>query len=186
MVCASCASKVKSHSVRSGRGGNTWTKNSKKDFWGNSMSYKWADPTWHFYHSFAGKINEDFYRGHVHEIFSMIRNINMALPCPDCQKHAAAFFNNVRYTNYPTKESFRQLLLGFHNDVNRRTGKAAFPRSYLDKYDFSNFLIITQLFINTMKGYRSHLGGGFSDTRRRDIMVKNVRDWVNKYYMYFS
>ena len=94
--------------------------------------------------------------------------------------------DKMKKRSYPTKESFRQLLLAFHNDVNRRTGKPALPRSYLDKYEFSNFLAITQLFLNTMKGYRSHLGGGFSDTRRRDIMVTNIRGWVNKNYMYFS
>ena len=186
MGCASCASKSKGRSVRhKSTSGTTWAKNGEKDFWGNSMSYKWADPTWHFFHSLSGKIHEDFYKAHTAELFNMITNINMVLPCPDCQKHAGQFFKNVRYTNYPTKESFRRLLLSFHNDVNRRTGKAAFPRSYLNKYEFSNFLAITKLFLHTMKGYRSHLGGGFSDTRRRDQMIVTMRSWVNKNYMYF-
>ena len=186
MVCASCAAKSKGKSTFPKLRTESLAMMGWKDFWGNNMSYKWAEPTWHFFHSLAGKVHEDFYRANAHQIFSLVTNINMALPCPDCQKHANSFFKNIRYTSYPTKESFRQLLLAFHNDVNRRTGKPALPRSYLDKYEFSNFLAITQLFLKTMKGYRSHLGGGFSDTRRRDIMITNVRGWVNKNYMYFS
>lgn len=178
MVCSSC-SKLSQTPRRAAR------PPAKKDFFGNSMSYKWADPTWHFFHSLAGKINEEFYKAHTLEIFNMIRNICRVLPCPDCQRHAGAFFKNIRYTNYPTKESFRQLLLAFHNDVNRRTNKPALPRSYLDKYDMSNFIEITKYFLNTIKTYRSALGGGFSDTQARDAMRSNVTAWVNKYYMYF-
>ena len=116
MGCASCASKAEGQSVRhKSTSGTTWAKNGKKDFWGNSMSYKWADPTWHFFHSLSGKIHEDFYKANTAELFNMITNINMVLPCPDCQKHAGQFFKNIRYTNYPTKESFRRLLISFHN-----------------------------------------------------------------------
>ena len=186
MVCRSCAAKSKGKSVMPKFNTKSSTMMAGKNFWGNTMSYKWADPTWHFFHSLAGKVHEDFYRGNTLQIFNIIRNINMTLPCPDCQKHAASFFKNIRYTSYPTKESFRNLLLDFHNDVNRRTGKELLPRSYLNKYDFSNFLVITSLFLNTMKSYRSHLGGGFSDTRRRDAMITNLRNWVNRVYMYFS
>ena len=186
MVCASCAAKAKSRSSTPRLNTASSTIMAGKNFWGNTMSYKWAEPTWHFFHSLAGKVHEDFYIGNAQQIFSLVMNINRALPCPDCQRHAGEFFKNIRYTDYPTKESFRNLLLSFHNDVNRRTGKPILPRSYLDKYDFSNFLAITQLFLNAMTGYRSHMGGGFSDTRRRDTMISNVRGWVNRYYMYFS
>lgn len=186
MVCASCAAKARSRSSSSRLNTASSTIMGGKNFWGNTMSYKWAEPTWHFFHSLAGKVHEDFYRANTQQIFSLVNNINRSLPCPDCQRHAGEFFKNIRYTNYPTKESFRNLLLSFHNDVNRRTRKAALPRSYLNKYDFSNFLAITQLFLNAMKGYRSHMGGGFTDTRRRDMMMSNVRTWVNRNYMYFS
>ena len=186
MVCASCASKSKGKSTFPKLNTRSLAIMGGKNFWGNNMSYKWAVPTWHFFHSLAGKIHEDFYRTNAHQIFSLITNINITLPCPDCQKHADTFFKNIHYTSYPTKESFRQLLLSFHNDVNKRTGKPALSRTYLDKYEFSNFLAITNTFLNTMRKYRSRLGGGFSDTRRRNAMIANVRTWVNNNYMYFS
>ena len=120
MVCASCAAKAKSRSSTPRLNTASSTIMAGKNFWGNTMSYKWAEPTWHFFHCLAGKIHEDFYRANAQQIFALIRNINSALPCPDCQNHAAAFFRNIRYTNYPSKESFRGLLLSLNRGVVRK------------------------------------------------------------------
>ena len=181
MVCSSCSALSKSRpAVRRPR------NPVRNDFFLNNMSYKWADPTWHFFHSLGGMINKEFYKVHALEILNMVRSICRVLPCPHCQQHAGTFFKHVKYTNYTTKESFRQLMLAFHNDVNRRTNKPILHRSYLDKYERSNFIQITKLFLNTLKSYRSTLGGGFSDTRGRDAMRTSVKAWVNKYYMYLS
>ena len=51
MVCLSCMQK-KTRSRMPPR---------KKDVGNYYMSYKWAIPTWNFFHSFASKINADFY-----------------------------------------------------------------------------------------------------------------------------
>lgn len=185
MVCSTCESMKKKVAARKRTKTNVAIFGGK-NFWGNNMSYKWAEPTWHFFHCLAGKIHEDFYRANAQQIFALIRNINSVLPCPDCQNHAAAFFRNIRYTNYPSKESFRRLLLSFHNDVNRRTNKPILPRSYLNKYDCGHFINITNNFIRAMQSYKSTLGGGFVDTRQRQAMIRNIRTFRDTKYMYFS
>ena len=178
MVCASCGSLSKTISP-------PIKKNYRNAFYGNNMSYKWAIPTWQFFHSFAAKINEDFYKSHKLECLNLIRNVCRSLPCPHCQQHANQFFGNVNYKNYPTKESFRQLLLAFNNDVNRRTNKPLLSREDLNKYDNSVFLNITQYFLNTIKTYRGMMGGGLADTRARDAMRNYVTTWINRYYTFF-
>ena len=181
MVCLSCKGSTQSGAARKKR------LNNKKDFYlNNNMNYKWAPPTWDFFHSFTAKINEDFYKSHALECLNLIKAICRVLPCPYCQQHAADFFRNIKHHDYPTKENFRQLLLNFHNDVNRRTNKASLTRADLRKYDYSVFIKITQRFLHVLTSYRGALGGAFSDTRARDAMKNHIVAWVNINYRYFS
>ena len=48
----------------------------------------WAPPTWFFFHSFAMKINENFYQHNQNECLGIIIYICQNLPCPKCLKHA--------------------------------------------------------------------------------------------------
>ena len=159
--------------------------NIQNDFFGNSMSYRWSTPTWHFFHSFAAKVHEDFYRTHTREIFGIITKICQSLPCPDCQRHANRFFKNINYRQYPSKESFRRLLLNFHNAVNKTTRKASLLRSNISKYDFSNFFVITNQFLRVFGSYKARMGGGFSDSRRREKVIKDIRGWINNHHKNF-
>lgn len=181
MGCAACGQKTSRTSKRA-----STRQNRRNDFfYNNRMAYQWAVPTWQFFHSFAAKINEDFYKTHQLECLNIIKNICRVLPCPYCQTHAMNFFKHVDFKNYPTKESFRQLLLVYHNDVNRVTKKPKITRNDLNKYDNSVFINITKNFLNTIKSYRGTMGGGYADTQARDSMRNYITQWVNQYHIYF-
>ena len=173
MVCASCAAKSRARS------------SSKKDVGYYYMSYIWANPTWDFLHSFAARVNEDFYVVHKSGMLSLIKNLVAVLPCPDCQTHAMRFFSNISVQNIPTKESFRQLILRFHNEVNVKTRKQALSLENIEKYKTSNFLLITQNFLTIMSQYKSMLMG-FSETRARQSVLRTITNWVNKYGSHFK
>ena len=184
MVCKSCGS-LSGKATRTKTTSKSTRRSNANNFFGNNMSYKWAIPTWHFFHSFAAKIHESFYASHRLDSLNLIRNICRSLPCPHCQQHANAFFKNLRAADYPTKESFRQLLLEFNNDVNRRTKKPLLTRNDLNKYDNSIFFKITELFLQTLNTYRGTMGGGLPDTQSRRAMIHYVKNWVNRYHLYF-
>ena len=177
MVCLSCMQKKTSSSS---------TRSMKKDIAYLYMSYIWAVPTWDFFHSFATKIDSEFYSKNQRACLNLIVQICSVLPCPHCQEHAAAFFNSGRLRNTKTKEQLIQLLLGFNNDVNRRTGKPSLTLAHLQKYTNAHFINMTKQFLFIISQYKGTLGGGLSDSMGRKHMVAAVRKWVNTNYMHFT
>jgi len=159
---------------------------SKKDIANIYMSYIWARPTWDFFHSFAAKIDDNFYKKNRGSCLNLVVKICMVLPCPYCRVHAAKFFTAARLTRANTKQRLIQLLLAFHNDVNRRTGKKLLTLADLKKYERSHFINMTKQFIYIFSQYKGTLGGGISDTRGRQAMITQVTKWVNTNYVHFK
>jgi len=85
-----------------------------------------------------------------------------------------------------TKAQLINLLLAFHNDVNRRTGKALMTLADLKKYENSHFINMTKQFIYIFSQYKGTLGGGLSDTMGRRAMITQVTNWVNANYLNFQ
>ena len=177
MVCLSCMQKKTSSSS---------TRSQKKDIAYLYMSYIWATPTWDFFHSFATKINPEFYSNNQRACLDIIVQICHVLPCPHCQQHARAFFNINRIRNTKTKDQLAQLLLDFHNDVNRRTGKSVLTLAQLQKYKNAHFINITKQFLFIFSRYKGTLGAGLSDSMGRKKMIDAVRNWVNTNHMHFK
>ena len=75
------------------------------------MSRLWAPPTWYFFHTFAEKINTQFYRHNVSHCFNIIRQICYNLPCPDCRYHATNYINKIRFQDGSTKENLTLSIL---------------------------------------------------------------------------
>ena len=169
MVCLACMQKK----TRTASHPST-----KKDLGYLYMSYRWAVPTWDFLHSFAAKINANFYMAKRNEIIALIKKISMVLPCPTCQQHAKTFFRNIKSTNVPTKESFIQLILDFHNDVQKRTGKQLLTLASLEKYNRSVFNRIAHNFVVIFGSYKGALGAGFVDTIARKKVLSNLIGWI--------
>ena len=176
MVCSSCMQK-KTRTVSH--------PTTKKDLGYLYMSYRWAVPTWDFLHSFAAKINEDFYKSNKSEVIGLIKSIIVVLPCPTCQQHAKDFFKKVNAASVPTKADLIQMLLNFHNDVQKRTGKPVLTLASLDKYKNSVFPRMAQNFITIFGSYKGALGSGFVDSRARKSMLSNLTRWINTNYRNF-
>ena len=126
MVCLSCMQK------KSGR------ISKKKDINSNYMSYKWAIPTWYFFHTFAEKINPVFYKHNAASCFNIIRQVCYNLPCPDCRYHASNYINRIKLRDVSTKEDLKFVLFTFHNFVNQRLGKPIFALNQLELYRRAN------------------------------------------------
>ena len=157
----------------------------KKDVGNYYMSYKWAIPTWNFFHSFASKINADFYAANRTTCLKIITDIGRTLPCQQCQTHANAFFTPARLSGATTKKNFIKLLLDFHNDVNQRTGKPLLTLDNLKKYSCAHFINISRVFLSCFSGYQTTMHGGLSDRRARMNIIHYTRNWINIYYRNF-
>jgi len=168
------------------KSGGVSKKSAKKDIANIYISYIWAKPTWDFFHSFAAKISEEFYSKNQSSSLNLIVSICKVLPCPHCQEHAAKFFTKQRLVQTKTKAQLINLLLAFHNDVNRRTGKALMTLADLKKYENSHFINMRKQFIYIFSKYKGTLGGGLSDTMGRRAMITQVTNWVNANYLNFQ
>ena len=101
---------------------------------------QWSRPTWFFFHGFAEKINEQFYKVNYVKCFKyIIHNICKNLPCPICKYHASKYIKIVKHKDINTKQKLIQYLFIFHNSVNERVGKRKFEYNILKKYERLKF-----------------------------------------------
>lgn len=93
----------------------------------------WGPAIWYFFHGIAEKINKDKFEEQKDNLFRIMYIVCDNLPCPDCSEHAVKELKKINYKNINTKEIYKELLLEFHNRVNRRLKKTEFTKEDLDK-----------------------------------------------------
>jgi len=140
---------------------------------------KWGQPTWYFFHSFAEKINKDFYQKNAHECNNIIKQICNNLPCEFCTKHAKEFLKLHPLNKIKTKSEFKEYLFYFHNVVNLKTNKKEMNRSILKKYENSKFENIVKYFIQNFKK-REYVTLNFNNQLQRQDIIKKIINWLNK------
>ena len=101
---------------------------------------KWGIPTWYFMHTYAEKINENYYKENHIECFGIIRTICYSLPCPYCRDHAVSYLRRVPTGSINTKEKLKNFLWQFHNRVNKNTGKDEVDIKILEQYKYVNMV----------------------------------------------
>ena len=120
---------------------------------------KWGIPTWYFMHTYAEKINPNYYKNNKIECFNIIRTICYNLPCPYCREHAISYLRRVPTGSIDTKEKLKNFLWQFHNSVNKRTGKKEVPLDFIIQYKDVNMLkawiFFEQNFFSYYKVHRS-------------------------------
>ena len=140
---------------------------------------RWASPTWIFFHTYAAKINKDFFETNPPQCLAIIKNICKCLPCGECTRHVENYMKRVNATTVKTKEQLIQMLFVFHNTVSIRTQKPPFARSVLLNYESAR---IDGVFINFLNGYSSKYGpmapGKISNLGRRRGTARSVQDWM--------
>jgi len=149
--------------------------------------YRWAHPTWNFFHTFAAKVNKQFFEANRDQCLSIIKMACYCLPCPECTVHATTFMKTVNGNNIKTKEDLINMLFTFHNTVNRRLGKSQFTKSSLVMY---NSYRIDVAMVNFIKGYSSKYGsimsGMISTLGKRRSTAKAILGWMRANWNYFQ
>ncbi len=148
---------------------------------------KWSIPTWIFFHTFAAKINEDFYITNRKIILFIMKLICRHLPCSECSKHASNFMQKVNAQNVKTKKDFIEMFWTFHNSVNKRTGKNQFKKENLGKYNNFRMDFAFSNFINNYGSRFGFLTGGvMTNLHTRKQISKNMSNWMRLHWKYFQ
>lgn len=149
--------------------------------------YRWAPPTWIFFHTFAAKVNKQFFEANREQCLSIIKMSCYCLPCPECTRHAAHFLTRVNQNTVKTKEDLILMLFDFHNSVNRRLGKAQFTKESLVMYN--NYRIDIAL-VNFISGYSSKYGsimsGIISTLGKRQSIARAIQTWMKNNWNNFQ
>lgn len=149
--------------------------------------YRWAPPTWIFFHTFAAKVNKQFFEANREQCLSIIKMSCYCLPCPECTRHAANFLTRVNQNTVKTKEDLILMLFDFHNSVNRRLGKAQFTKESLVMYN--NYRIDIAL-VNFISGYSSKYGsimsGIISTLGKRQSIARAIQTWMKNNWSHFQ
>ena len=109
------------------------------------MSSFWSSPVWLFFHTFAQKINKDFFKKKRIQCLQIIAQIcSVYLPCPMCRRHATAYIRK-HLTNIKTKADLILFFFNFHNSVNQRIHKPIFKFENLKIYNKYNLVKLAYL-----------------------------------------
>lgn len=147
---------------------------------------KWGAPTWFFFHTLAEKIKDEHFVSLRKEMLDIIYSICVNLPCPICSKHATEYMKSINFNVITNKEQLKNMLLVFHNDVNKRKGIPEFTRAELDqKYSKSNTVLIIRNFMHFFqpKSYNIKL---IADDLQRRTLISNLNQWLTKNIQCFS
>ncbi len=142
----------------------------KKKVWGNAV--------WLLFHTLAEKINvENSFE--LNDLVSHIIGICNNLPCPDCQQHATRTMSRANIGAITSsKEALINFLWMFHNEVNKRTKAAYFPKESLEIYKRTNTINVIKNFITIMRATSNNektMLHGF----HRHIYMKKFIEYIN-------
>jgi len=143
----------------------------------------WGPPIWTLFHVLAEKINERAYPFYAGQLFSVIKNICSALPCPECTSDASIFLGKIKIQDLKTKNDFKNMVYLFHNYVNAKKRKRLYNYSGLEVYKNYNIVNVFNRFISVYhtRGNMKLLAESF----QRQNIIKNIRAWFSKNIMAF-
>ena len=143
----------------------------------------WGPPIWTLFHVLAEKINERAYPFYAGQLFSVIKNICSALPCPECTSDASIFLGKIKIQDLKTKNDFKNMVYLFHNYVNAKKRKRLYNYSGLEVYKKYNIVSVFNRFISVYhtRGNMKLLAESF----QRQNIIKSIRAWFSKNIMAF-
>ena len=144
----------------------------------------WGPPIWTLFHVLAEKINERAYPFYAGQLFSVIKNICSALPCPECTNDASIFLGKIKIQDLKTKTDFKNMVYLFHNYVNAKKRKRLYNYSSLEVYKNYNIINVFNRFISVYhtRGNMKLLAESF----QRQNIIKTIRAWFSKNIMAFA
>lgn len=145
------------------------------------MSSFWGAPTWVFLHTFAEKINSNYFSIQKKSIIKLIKTICENLPCPNCRMHANEYMKRVNSSNVNSKEKLIAMLIHFHNNVNERLGKQRFNANFYDQYKKNKLNFV---FENFQKTFAKRYTSALSRTQN-ELYMENQRIELTKKIYFF-
>jgi hypothetical protein len=144
----------------------------------------WGPPTWTMLHILAEKINEADYPRLSAQLFALIKRICAVLPCPECSQHSTTFLNKIKPSNISTKRDLINMLYIFHNMVNVKKKKPLFNYENMAKY---KQITIQHAYRNFISVYNTRGNMKMlAETFQRQIVVRDLRTWINTHRLSFS
>jgi hypothetical protein len=145
---------------------------------------RWEQITWIFFHSYANKIDDTFFKGHKINCCGLISYICRNLPCPMCRSHASKYLSLHDIYNCNNKKELQIYLWNFHNEVSKRLNKPIYDFKNLEKYNLAIFSKITQIFLYEFK--KPYQYGETMNSWMRKGTNLLLEQWLKINWMHFS
>ena len=118
-----------------------------------STKQEWGNACWHLFHGLSFKMKTDD-KEIINKLMSLMYNVCVNLPCPECSEHAKETFLQARRNGIKinTRDELQAFWWKFHNLVNMRTKKQQV--SFEDaktKYEKTRLYPIVNNFVSIMK-----------------------------------
>lgn len=145
---------------------------------------KWGPNMWILFHTLPEKIKDENNEIIVTQLLSFYIRICRYLPCPECSEHANDFWSKVNLSTIKNKKNLTNILLLFHNIVNKRQNKPTFSITDLEQYKsystvnaYNNFASV----YNTNGNMKL-----LADTFQRQLILQQFKKWFLTNSKYFN
>jgi len=147
---------------------------------------EWGPAIWYFFHILAEKMKTDSFSVIGREFLDIIKSICASLPCPTCSIHAKQHLDKIHTHTIRSKEDLKRMLLNFHNEVNKRTGKPEFTLNELnEKYSKGNVSKIIPVFFKFFEDKHKSVHMLSNDMYTMRIS-RNIRKWLSANLHHFD
>lgn len=147
------------------------------------MTNIWGQPIWALFHTLAEKVKEEDYIKVAPDLVGFIKRICSLLPCPDCQEHATKYWRTTKY-NLTSKDSLKEFLLGFHNEVNKRKQYPIQGSQILNIYKTNS---LAQVYNNFVVVFMSRSTSRLmADSLHRKRLIDEFKPWLLKHASSFD
>lgn len=111
------------------------------------MTKVWGNATWDMIHTITYKLKEE-HVNKVIELFEILYQICVNVPCPYCMEHARKTLLGVNKHRIKTKNDLIKVFFDFHNMVNTRLKKKQYTMNeFNEKYSKLNTVNVINYFI---------------------------------------
>jgi hypothetical protein len=140
----------------------------------------WGNACWYLFHTLAEKLKPDC-DSEVQTILFHFKQLCFNLPCMECSKHATEILQRVKLDNVKTRNNIKQMLLEFHNMVNKKINKPIFSMDECDKlYAKANTVNVVNHFIAVMKSNQISTERTMMHTVSRHLCVDSIAKYMRE------
>jgi len=143
-----------------------------------SLQEIWGAPTWRILHTLVENINNNEFELLKYEVFSIIKNLCILLPCIASITTSKLYFQKVKLFTFTNVNDLKNMLFMFHNFTNARTRKPLFKYSDISIYQNIDIILAYNDFVGIYENPAMKTAINYSKIQ---LVIADLDSFIKKY-----